>query len=339
MILLPQDLILKQLDKYYLIPYTTYSARTFKDSFVPEGELYLRPEGIVGLPFSVDPLVMYWNRSMFSNAGVALPPTSWGDFFTLAPRLTTKDQNGNIVQSAIAFGEARNVLHFKDILALLSIQAGTSIVGMDDQGNLASVFEEKGTSVAPAEEALSFFTEFSNPTKTSYSWNRSLPMDRSAFIAGKLALYFGYASELSGIRQANPNLDFDVAMVPQTGNNRATFGAMNAIAILKASRNSGAAYTAAATLTSAALQKEWVTETGYPPVRRDLLTSLPGDAYQAVFWRSALISTAWLDPDRVATVGTFTRLVENATSGKLRVSESVRTASQEIDSLLRSLSI
>lgn len=336
MILLPQDLIVKQLDKFYPVPFSTYSERAFKDSFIQEGELYLTPAGIIGFPFSVDPLVMYWNRDMFSDAGVATPPSAWGQFFTLAPAITKKDANGNILQSAIAFGEARNVVHFKDTLALLSLQAGTPIVGRDaTSGALKSFFGTPGQTGTPGDQALAYYTEFSNPLKASYSWNRSLPTDRSDFIAGKLAVYFGYASELSGIRAANPNLNFDVAMVPQTEGKKATFGAMNAIALLRSSKNLAAAYIAAGTLTDAALQAEWVSETGYPPVRRDLLTTLPGDAYRAVFYKSALISAAWLDPNREATVGVFGRLVEDVTSGKLLVSESVQNASQQLDALLR----
>src|SRR3989344_1631581 len=95
MVLLPQDLILKQLDKFYIIPYESYSQRLFKDSFIQEGELYMMSSGIVGLPFSVDPMVMYWNRDIFSNAGLAAPPASWTEFFGLIPKLTKRDQNGN----------------------------------------------------------------------------------------------------------------------------------------------------------------------------------------------------------------------------------------------------
>ncbi|HVU06369.1 MAG TPA: extracellular solute-binding protein [Candidatus Paceibacterota bacterium] len=335
MVLLPQDLILKQNDKFYVIPFDSYSERTFKDSFIQEGELFLNKDGIVGLPFSIDPLVMYWNRDMFSDAGVSQPPVSWAQFFDLAPKLTTKASNGVITQSAIAFGEARNVTHFKDVLSLLSIQAGTPIVAYDAQGNLASVFNSRGKGLVPAEEALSYYTEFSNPLKSSYSWNRSLANDRTSFIAGTLAVYFGSASELRGLRSANPNLNFDVAMVPQTEGKKATFGAMNAIAILKSSKNIAASFVAAATLTSQALDTEWAAASGYPPVHRALLSKTPGDAYNAVFYQSALVSSGWLDPNREATTEIFGQLIENVTSGKLRVSESVNQATQEIGTLLR----
>ncbi|HVT75028.1 MAG TPA: extracellular solute-binding protein [Candidatus Paceibacterota bacterium] len=335
MVLLPQDLILKQLDKFYVIPFASYSERSFKDAFIQEGELFLNKDGVFGLPFSIDPLVMYWNRDMFGDAGIAQAPTSWTQFFDLVPKLTKKSATGVITQSTIAFGEARNVVHFKDMLSLLSLQAGTPIVTRDAQGNIASAFNSRGTGLVPAEEALSYYTEFSNPLKSSYSWNRSLANDRTAFTAGTLAVYFGPASELRSIRAANPNLNFDVAMVPQTEGKRATFGSMNAIAILKSSPNVSAAFVAAATMTSQALDAAWINASGLPPVHRALLSKTPGDAYNAVFYQSALVSAAWLDPNREATTEVFGQLIESVTSGKLRVSESVNQASQEIDKLIR----
>ena len=184
MVLLPQDLILKQLDKFYVIPYENYGERAFKDSFIQEGELYIVSNGIIGLPFSVDPLVMYWNRDIFTNAGLVAPPSSWTEFFGLVPKLTKKDQNGNITQSMVAFGEVRNVSHAKDIVAMLAMQAGSPIVAWRGDNGFESVLDERGPSgLAPAESAVSFFTEFSNPVKTSYSWNRAVPEDRTLFTA------------------------------------------------------------------------------------------------------------------------------------------------------------
>ncbi len=342
MVLLPQNLLIRQMDKFYAIPYTSYSERLFRDSFIQEGELFLAPPvgefkgGIIGLPFSVDPMVMYWNRDMFSNEGIALPPKSWTDFYTLIPKFTKKDANGNILQSLVAFGEMRNVTHAKDMIALLAIQAGNPIIGRDRDGSFESKFDlRNGSGFSPSEEAVNYYTGFSDPVKVSYTWNRSLPNDKVAFTGGKLALYFGYASEINSIRAANPNLNFDVAEVPQAVGKRATYGNMHSIVILRSSPNINAAYLAATTLTSAPIQQMWNESSGLPPVRRDLLTKLPGDAYKAVFYQSALISTAWLDPYREVTSGIFTRLIENVTSGKMRISESVRAASLELDNSLR----
>jgi ABC-type glycerol-3-phosphate transport system substrate-binding protein len=338
MVLLPQDLILKQRDKFYLTPYNNYSERTFRDGFIEEGELYLDQNGIIGFPFSIDPMVMYWNRDLFTDEDVAVPPASWVEFITLAPKLTKRDETGNIIQSLVAFGEVRNVTNAKDVISMLLLQAGTTVVSRDSQNGYVSTLDMRSSTLVPAEEAVSFFTEFSNPVKPSYSWNRALLNDRSAFVAGKLAVYFGFASEVAAIRNANPNLNFDVAMVPQTEGNqtkRTTFGKMKAIAILKSSRNLASAFNATMVLTDSISQDKWIKYSGYAPVRRDLLTKLPGEAYKATFYRSALISRGWLDPNREETADVFARMIENVTSGKRRISESVNSADVEISSLLK----
>lgn len=339
MVLLPQDLIVKQQDKFYVVPFQNYSERVFKDSFVEEGELFLTPEGVMGLPFSVDPLVMYWNRSIFSNANVPLPPTSWTELYALAPKIIQKDTSGNITQALVAFGSMNNVTHAKDVISLLSLQAGTTIVSRDPLGFLRSSFSDQGSGLIPAEQAVNFYTEFSDPVKAAYSWNRSLATDRNMFLSGKLALYFGYASELPAIRSANPNLNFDIAAVPQIPGRRLTFGNMQAIAFLKASPNLASAYVAAQVLTGKDMQAEWVALSGLPPVRRDLLTSTPGNAYTSVFYEGSLMSRAWLDPHAEETRSVFTRLIESVTSGRVRTSEAVRTASTEIDLLLQKANI
>ena len=61
------DSIYKEQNKLFIIPYKNYTERDFKDRFIEGGELFLSSEGIISLPFIVDPLVMYWNRDMFST--------------------------------------------------------------------------------------------------------------------------------------------------------------------------------------------------------------------------------------------------------------------------------
>ncbi|MCC7004650.1 carbohydrate ABC transporter substrate-binding protein, partial [Candidatus Nomurabacteria bacterium] len=98
--LVPQDDILKLRSKISPIPYSIFPLRTFKDTFIQEGEMYLVLEGILGVPFTVDPLVMYWNRSSLSSAGIATPPKSWEEVLKDTPKLVQKDGNLNLKKSA-----------------------------------------------------------------------------------------------------------------------------------------------------------------------------------------------------------------------------------------------
>src|ERR1035437_8139345 len=77
-ILIPHTLEKRYLDKVSMI--SSITERNYKDTYVQEAELYLQPNGIFALPFFVDPLVMYWNRDIFSSAGIAAPPTKWSEF-------------------------------------------------------------------------------------------------------------------------------------------------------------------------------------------------------------------------------------------------------------------
>ena len=85
--MLTDDEILQQSERIITIPFNTVSARSFKDTFVEEGELFLNAEGILAFPFTIDPMIMYWNRDIFSRSGVAKPPAFWDELITLAPHI------------------------------------------------------------------------------------------------------------------------------------------------------------------------------------------------------------------------------------------------------------
>jgi ABC-type glycerol-3-phosphate transport system substrate-binding protein len=222
-------------DKITPIPYSAVSQRDFTDAFIDEGQLFLTTQGALALPFSVDPWIMYWNRDLFASAGVAKPPTYWNDFLDMAPRLTSLDASGNIKKSAVALGEWSNVVGAKNIMALLLLQAGDAIVVRGETGALVSVLGRtpEGVQENPAASALQFYTEFANPSKTIYSWNRSLPNSQNSFVAGDLAVYLGPASDYPTITNRNPNLHFGVALVPQIEGNavKLTFGRLTGVAI------------------------------------------------------------------------------------------------------------
>jgi ABC-type glycerol-3-phosphate transport system substrate-binding protein len=335
-VILPQDLIVKHENKLLPIPFDVFPEREFKNLFIEEGELYVTPQGIVGLPFSVDPLVMYWNRSLFADAGVPTYPKYWDEFFNLAPKLTKKSNTSVISQSALAFGEFRNVTHAKDILSALIMQAGNPITRRGAGGIESTFASQFDLPEAPAAAALIFYTEFSNPIKPTYSWNKALPQSKNAFIAGELATYFGYASEVEDIRAKNPNLNFDVATLPQIRslNNKLTYGKMLAFSVTKATADPGNTYGVLQTLLDSNSLTHWIELTGLPPVRRDMYATRPQDSYLSVFYDSALVAKGWLDPERNTTSTIFESVIESILSGRETVYVAVSRANDEIENLL-----
>lgn len=337
--------LLRNANKIITIPYASYPQSQYKSTYVQEAEMYLTETGVIAVPFAVDPLVMYWNRDIFNDAVIPEPPKYWDEFVTLAPKLTVKNQSLGIERSAVALGEFRNVNNAKQILSMLIMQAGNPIA-VRSSGRVESALTNAfGYPVPPANSALSFYTQFANPSQTVYTWNRSMSGNaETLFRKGLVAMYFGFASELPVLREKNPNLNFGVALMPQTrpsGTYRPvqmTYGTMYGFSITRGTRNFAGTLSAIYALTDASALKKWGTLDGSPSVRRDVLAANPADAASAVFATSALWSRGWLEPDTQKTSIVFQSMVENVTSGILRHNDAVRVADDELNRIYQGIS-
>ncbi len=333
---LTQDLILSFQDKVAPISFRDISESNFKDAYLEEGELYLTESGILALPFYVDPLVMYYNRDLLSGAGIAEVPRYWDEVLTVAERVSELNSSGTITRSGVALGEMRNIAHGKDIIAALLLQTGNPIVRRGPNGLEATLGKRvAGGPIPESEAALRVFTDFADPAKPVYSWNRALPEAQKMFGNGDLALYFGYASELPALRQTNPNLNLDIASIPQIREGRltATFGRLTALSIARTSANTDGALRVAEELTSAKANNVVLAELGFAPVRRDVLGVAQERAVLRTLFTSALTARGWLDPNPQGSTDIFTRMVESVTSGRQRLSEAVSEASTDLGSL------
>ncbi len=326
-------------DKLLSIPYSTVSQSTFVNSFIDEGRLFLTTQGSVAQPFLIDPLVMYWNRDLFASAGIPNPPRYWSEFITLAPKMTVLDGGANITKSTVALGGWSNILNAKSILATLFLQAGDPITAYNDTGELSSRLgiTPQGATENPAASALNFYTGFANPSKTIYSWNRALPEALDDFVAGDLAVYFGFASDYPTLSARNPNLRVGVALLPQIQGSatQLTFGNITGLAIPRTATNVMGAATIAQKLTSPLAITALFSSTGLPPVRRDVPIDTSQSAAGAVFVQSALIARGWLDPNPQATNSIFETMIESVISGQSQPDQAVGEAAQTMRSLLQ----
>jgi ABC-type glycerol-3-phosphate transport system substrate-binding protein len=336
-VILDDEMLLKHENKIFLIDYQYYSQKQFKDNFIQAGESLLRQNGFLGFPISVDPLVLYWNRTILNNEGITNPPKYWDDFLSLVPKIVQKDSIGNINRSAVAFGEYENVANAKNILVTLIQQAGNDIVFRDLVENeyyvaLADSFK---FTLRPADTALNFYTQFANPTKDVYSWNKAMPNSLDLFISGDLAFYFGLASERQQILNKNPNLNFDVAIVPQSrsSNESSTIGKMKFVAVLNKSQKISNAFSTIVKVTNSIGIEALSNLLQIAPVRRDLSVNFTPSAYMDVFHKSALISKVFLDPNEQETNKIFKKMVESVMIGSQNVSDAVRRANDELKTL------
>lgn len=331
---LPDNLVFHYANKIFTIPYATYPLSTFKNVFAGAGEVFLNEKGILAFPISIDPLMMYYNRSILDANGVVYPPAFWDDLSNIVPILTQKDDANKIIKPAVALGHFSNVVHAKDILAALFMQAGNPII-KEDNGVFSSVLDKAvGNYNLPS--ILKFYTDFADPNSSVYSWNKSFPNSDDVFSAENLAFYFGFASELQSLVNRNPNQNFFVAPIPQIKNSsfKGTGARVTGLAISSFSKNFNTAFIAASLMATSDFASSFATATGVAPARRDLLNIKPTDSYSPIFYSSALYAKSWLDPSPKDTDNIFSGMINAVLSNNLSVGDAIKDANTKMSLLL-----
>ncbi len=335
--ILSSDYAVKDEPKVLSIPYDQLTKVTFQSVFAESANVYLGPEGVVAIPFAIDPLVLYWNRDILAGAGYAEPPKYWDDVQQMASQITVRDISGGITRSAIALGTYRNVGNAKADLAVLLMQKGVAITARDAEGKLLSALSPRGTggTTQPAVEALTFYTGFADPSQNYYSWNGAIQDARAAFAAGDAAIYVGYASEAIRIASMNPNLNFAMADIPQFRDapRISTFGRVYAFAVPRVAVNQQGAFIAAQLLGTSSTTAAFAKALGIASARRDTLgQSAPG--YGTLINRMAIITRTWADPDPEQTGDLFRAMIESAVSGAASLSQAVQQGDAQMQHII-----
>lgn len=326
-------------DLVHTTPYASYPERTFRDAFADSGDIFLSKDGTLAFPITIDPFLMYWNKTIFAEKALPLPPETWDEVVEVVPVLTKTTESGVITSSALPFGRFENTSYPKTVLALLTSQIGGSFTILDRENDKlkSGVSASNQTSRKALIGAINYFTAFSNPSLTIYTWNKSISFDENEFLSGRLALYFGYASEAETLRKKNPNLNFDIALVPKPEGSSVsyTIGRVKGLAIMKNSKNKDAALTVISEFLKDENLSSYITLSGLPPAKRSLLKIKPEDPYLSRFWNAALLSKSWIDPDKEATYGIFSSAVSGVMNGFYTADSAVSEISDKIDSLVK----
>jgi ABC-type glycerol-3-phosphate transport system substrate-binding protein len=335
--IMPHEGLLRHSDKVLEIPYASFPRSSYEQTYIDEARIFLTDSGVIAFPITVDPMVMYYNKSLISSAFVLDVPEYWDEFIEFAPKLTKFSETGEVQISATALGTYENVRHAKSIISAMILQNQNQIIGTNPvtkkKQSLLSIDEG---SLQKTLQALDFYTSFSNFGTSTYSWNEALPDSRSKFIAGELAIYFAPGSEAEDLRKKNPNLDFGVALFPQVRTNalRTTFGSMTGVAIAKQSSNIPASIAVASKLAGSVIADGLAKDLAVAPARKELLRDKPDDALRTLVYNSAIISRGWIDADRSATDIIFAKLIRSINTGALSTRDAIARTHAELNTML-----
>lgn len=332
---------LQPLMKFILpIPLSSLSLSSFTKAFVAEGGIFIAPSGMgyYGIPFLIDPLVLFSNRPILSSNGIARPPASWEALAGLVPKVATLTPSRQVTRGLIALGTYGNVHNARGILSSLFLQQNVPISFYSENGVLmANLGLASPGGIPPGPAVLSFYTQFADPSKVSYTWNSSLPNSQQAFLSGDLGLYLGYASEARFLRAANPNLDFEVSTVPQpaTAQLKSVYGLVYAFMVPRGAKNAGGALQAALSLAGSVPQIAAASYTGLAPATLTQLAVEPIDPIAAIAYAEALYARGWLSPAPAEVDSIFSGMIGNVISGRSTVASALASAERSLGALLQ----
>lgn len=313
-ILVSQEKLIEVRQRIKPVAYTSFTLRDFMNYYIDGAGVFALRDGIYGYPVAVDPLMMYWNKDILATEGFLAAPKTWEELVNdMFPKLIKRDFDRTINRSVVAMGEYGNVRNAFGIVSALLIQQGTQGVTEDEDGKYLVRLNRSESGGDPLQATADFYTRFSKPSNSLYSWNRAFEDDRLQFIGEDLALYFGYASEAPQIERANPNLNFDIAEIPQgeTATVRRTYGKFYAFSLLKTSDNVSGATAVILSLVNTKNSEQIATRSGMVPAFRSLVTQGSNDTFGRISYKSAGVALGWLNPDLKVTDGYFETMMRD----------------------------
>ncbi len=278
-------------------------------------------QGIVdqlwGLPLAMDTMALYYNKDVLNAAGIPTPAGTWVEFQDHVKRLTAYDAQGKLVKPAAGIGTSRNVDRSFDLLSLLMMQNGAQMADANGLPTFNRTPENLTRDVPPGLEALTFYTDFANPSKEVFTWDDTQPNSFDAFAAGKTAYYFGYAYSLPMLRARAPKLNFGITNVPQIDPaNKVNYANYWVEAVSKKTAHPDAAWDFVQFATAADQAKLYLAKTAKPTALRSLVNTQLSDPDVGIFASQVLTARSWYVGSNIkATESVFDEMIDSTLSG------------------------
>ncbi|MFE4578614.1 extracellular solute-binding protein [Streptomyces chartreusis] len=133
--------VLRQQVDAGLVEDLTDRTKDFAEGLLPVAkEPYLLDEKVYGIPFDIGMIGFWYNKALFKDAGVAEPPTTWGDFLDAVRKLKAKD----ITPLALAGKEKWPGMYYWAYLSMRTAGASALQKAYDDQDFTGDPFVQAG---------------------------------------------------------------------------------------------------------------------------------------------------------------------------------------------------
>jgi multiple sugar transport system substrate-binding protein len=320
----------KYLDKITPAQENEFSYKEYHDTFIDVLlKDFTKDQQVYGTALSVDSLALYYNKDILGTVGIVSPPKTWNELQQDVRRITRQDETGYFSRSGVAMGTSSNVNRAQDILALLMLQAGATPWSSD--GLSASFASNQGAN------GLGFYTSFANPSSSNYNWNERSDYSIDAFANGRAAFLYSYTYARDQILAKSPNLNFDVAPVPQPNldNTSVNFANYFGEVVNKQSPNAATAWDFLHYMTTKDALDKYYAQTKLPSSRKDLIALQIQDLDIGVFAHANLTAKSFYKPDETKMNVIMNKMIDNVLLNGLSVSSALSQAQSEAGTLPR----
>lgn len=339
----------------YIIPLAGFDSRaveSYKKSFVDlVGQETIINGKLYGVATYVDNLQLYYNKALLDQNSIPTPAVTWSDIQKQARTLSKpKDRGFNLSTISLGIGnigtQPSNIIENQDIVPMLIAQYGGTI--FDDKTNTIGFQTTDGQTKNAFSDAVNFYLDFSNNKSDQYSWDEYMGNNLDEFLQNRLVYMIGYKDLDKTIKERRPDLDYQVASLPQVNEKqKRTFGRYFVTALSKSleedSKDQVTVKRACAEdflkyMTSEVAQKSYIAQTQMPSAFRTILAdqlNVSGDQKTRIFAEGSLIAVNYYKPDVLNTEKIWGELASSARSTK-DVASSLSAAISKYNQLVTS---
>ncbi len=330
------------LDKVTPAPDKLYTLKEYKDAFVDVVYAdFVRDNKVYGTALWVDSLALYYNKDIMGTAGIATPPTTWDQLAIDSRKIASQSEDGYFDRSGVAIGTYQNVNRAVDVVYLMMLQAGAVPWSNDGRSpRFASNIQKDGKSFNPGITAVDFYTSFANPNSENYTWNSDSDYSTDAFANGRAAFLYGYSYTRAQIDAKAPNLNYDVAPVPQydLSQPNVNFASYFGEVVSKASvdrKTRDAAWDFLKFATSSKVLDSYYAKDKQPSSRRDLIELQTQDLEIGVFAHANLTAKSFYKVDEQKFDALIGDVIENILFRGQKTSSALSKAQSQAGSLVQ----
>lgn len=339
-----------QSNQIYPVPSSVMTPETFKQTY-PQVVVddFLANNKIYAMPYYIDDLMLFYNTGLFTDAKIArekTPPKTWADVAEITPKLTKRNADGSIAQSAINLGvDDQWIPRFAEIIATLIMQYGGTMTSPDHTKATFDLPVNADKPYYPAENALNYYTSFANPSSPTYTYSdaitstgsKKFPSDIQAFMEGKLAMLIGYSYQVNNIKQyTGKRITFATAPLPQVRPEEpANIANYWGETVSKNSKYPQVAWDFINFVSQKNTLRTYLSNTGHVSALKGMDDTYSSKPYLGPIYDQIKISKSWYRNNSQEIEKIFTRMVNGILHSNIPIRNAVDSAVQAINDLTK----